>query len=600
MTLACSFILVNLALAAPAEPATRPSADPRDVRNGHVIPDEGYCDQPYVVIRPDGAWVCVMTTGKGQEGQLGQHVVAAISSDQGRTWSPLIDIEPADGPEASWVVPLITPSGRIYAFYDYNGDRVSTLGTKKGIRADMLGWYVYKYSDDGGRTWSPQRYRLPVRVTACDRGNDWGGTVQIMWGICKPIISRETVFFSFTKLGRYMLEDGEGWLFSSDNILTAKDPASIRWEMLPEGDHGIRAPEFGSVQEEHNIVALSNGDLYCVYRTTTGYPCHSYSRDRGRTWTKPEHMTYTPGGRKIKTPRACPKVWRTANGKYLFWFHNHSGKDFNGRNPAWLAGGIERDGHIHWSQPEILLYDPKVETRMSYPDLIEQDGRYWVTETQKEIARVHELDSSLLEGLWSQAAMERVGQGAALPRIKPALTWNAERADAPAEIAMPRLPDLRSGGGFSIDLQLRLDDLAPAQTVLDSRDESGKGLTVVTTEAGSIALKLSDGTTAAEWACDPGLLKPGRPHHVTITVDGGPKIITFVVDGRLCDGGEARQFGWGRFSPELGVVTAGKLRIAPAPLRGKLHQLQIYDQYLRTSEAVALARSAMTHDSPIR
>ena len=28
-------------------------------------------------------------------------------------------------------------------------------------------------------------------------------------------------------------------------------------------------------------------------------------------------------------------------------------------------------------------------------------------------------------------------------------------------------------------------------------------------------------------------------------------MISFVVDGRLCDGGDFRQFGWGRFSPHL-------------------------------------------------
>ena len=39
---------------------------------------------------------------------------------------------------------------------------------------------------------------------------------------------------------------------------------------------------------------------------------------------------------------------------------------------------------------------------MSYPDLIEQDGRYWITETQKTVARVHEIDKTLLEGLWQQ------------------------------------------------------------------------------------------------------------------------------------------------------------------------------------------------------
>src|SRR3990170_6622035 len=83
------------------------SADPRDVQNGFVIPDEGYCDQPYVVVTKDGNWLCVLTTGAGREGQIGQHVVSTISRDKGRTWSKPLDIEPADGPEASWVTPLL-------------------------------------------------------------------------------------------------------------------------------------------------------------------------------------------------------------------------------------------------------------------------------------------------------------------------------------------------------------------------------------------------------------------------------------------------------------------------------------------------------------
>lgn len=79
-----------------------PRRDPRNIRAGYRIPDEGYCDQPYTVITNDGNWLCTMTTRPGREGDHGQHIVATISEDQGRTWSPPIDIEPSDGPEASW------------------------------------------------------------------------------------------------------------------------------------------------------------------------------------------------------------------------------------------------------------------------------------------------------------------------------------------------------------------------------------------------------------------------------------------------------------------------------------------------------------------
>ncbi len=244
--------------------------DWRNIRNGRKIPDEGYCDQPYIVKTPGGEWLCTMTTGPGREGGRKQHVIATRTDDRGSTWSDPVSLEPTSGPEASWAIPVVTSFGRIYVFYVYNGNQIHELNGRN-IRTDMLGWYCYKYSDDGGRTWSERR-RLPMRVTACDRGNDWNGDVQIFWGICEPITPKDQMYFSFTKLGKYMLKQGEGWVYHSDNIMHERDVEQVNFELLPVGDHGIRNDKFGSVQEEHNIAWLGGDDLYCVYRTTTGYP----------------------------------------------------------------------------------------------------------------------------------------------------------------------------------------------------------------------------------------------------------------------------------------------------------------------------------------
>ncbi|MBN1341693.1 MAG: exo-alpha-sialidase [Phycisphaerae bacterium] len=551
--------------------------DPRNLRAGWTIPDESYCDQPRVVVARNGDWVCILTTGAGHEGQGGQHVVATISNDQGKSWSPLIDVEPSDGPEASYAVTMITPAGRIYAFYTYNGDRVNTLNGKK-VRSDTQGWYCYRFSDDHGRTWS-QRHRIPVRVTAADRGNDWQGKVQMFWAIGKPYPFDGSVIWAFTKLAKYFLVNGEGWFVRSDNLLTEKDPDKIDWQLLPDGDQGLRNEPFGSVQEEFNIVPLTGDDIYCMYRTTTGHPCHAYSRDGGHTWTKPEFATYTPGGRKLKTPRACPKVWKTSNGNYLFWYHNNGGKAFDGRNPAWITGGIEKDGLLHWRQPEILLYDPNPNVRISYPDLIEQDGKYWIAETQKTVARVHEIDPTLLEGLWTQGQLRTVAQkGLAL-----SLTGDELKAKT---VALPKLAPLTSCIGFAVELGLTFDDLSPGQIVLDGRSNDGKGIVVQTGENATLRIDVADAATRGGWDSDPGLLAPGKRRHVVFIVDGGPKIITVLVDGVLCDGGEHREYGWGRFPRSLGDVTgSGILKLAPA-LKGKLSLLRIYDRRLRTSEAV--------------
>jgi hypothetical protein len=54
------------------------------------------------------------------------------------------------------------------------------------------------------------------------------------------------------------------------------------------------------------------------------------------------------------------------------------------------------------------------------------------------------------------------------------------------------------------------------------------------------------------------------------------------MDGTLCDGGDQRQFGWGRFSPLL-RTPAGSPTLAISPA---VKSLRLYNRALRTSEAV--------------
>ena len=113
-------------------------------------------------------------------------------------------------------------------------------------------------------------------------------------------------------------------------------------------------------------------------------------------------MTHSPGGRKLTNQRACPKLFACANGKYLFWFHNHSQTSFFYRNPAWLVGGVVRDGKMHWSKPEIVLFhhdlpaddqrfhgSPMKLRGMSYPDLIEQDEHRYSKQRSKPAEPSH-------------------------------------------------------------------------------------------------------------------------------------------------------------------------------------------------------------------
>jgi hypothetical protein len=568
--------------------------DARDIATGHEIPRENYCDQPYVVVTRDGNWLCVLTTGQGLESQRGQHVVATISADRGRTWSALIDIEPAGEHMSSWVTPLIVEGGRVYAFYCYDHDGRST---------QHGGWLCYRYSDDGGRTWSAQRYRVPLRLTRRDRSNDAGGARQYFWVIDKPVVAGGSVFFALPKLySGVPLEGGEGWVVRSDNLLTESDPGRIHWALLPDGDVGVYEPALGSVQEEQNVEVLSDGSLYMCYRTATGHPAYALSRDGGHTWTPPQAMRYASGN-PIKTPRACPRIWKAGNGKFLFWFHNNAFPGWGGsanRNPVWLTGGIEVAGEIRWAQPEILLYDrdPTV-IGMSYPDFIEQEGRIWVTETQKTVARVHEIDPTLLEGLWNQHRRRVVTrEGLLVESSAPLVAGEA--------FALPPLPDLRAGG-LTLELWIELDDVSPGRVLLSSFGRQQRGFRVSTAEQGALELELHDGQ-ARRWLeapdgvdpardvrsvrswrmpTDEGAIRPGRQHHVAFMVDGRANVVSAAVDGVLCDGGAARIQGWKRLNPFLGAIDDEGVCRAGADLRGRIAHLRIYGRCLRTSEVVS-------------
>ncbi len=628
MTLRSAFAsaIFSAALAASAFAATAPTAapaalaipDPRHLANGRNIPSEGYADQPYIVQTDDGAWLCVITTGTGIEGAKGQHVVSMRSTNLGASWEKPVDLEPSDGPEASYAVLLKVPGGRIYAFYNHNTDRVPEVKREdSGVykRVDSLGHYVFKFSDDHGRTWSAKRYEVPVREFDCDRTNIYGGQLRFFWNVGRPLLLPDAALLVLHKVGAMgagFFAQSEGAFLLSKNILTERDPAKITFETLPDGTVGLRTPAGGGrVAEEQSIVRLSDGSLYCVYRTVDGWPTSTYSRDGGHTWEPAAYKSATPGGRRLKHPRAANFVWRCSNGKYLYWFHNHggaaiaqkaadlsgrSGSPYDDRNPAWLVAGIERDGPtgkvIHWSQPEIALYDDDSFIRMSYPDLVEQDGKFYLTETQKNVGRVHDLPAALVDGLFNQFESRQIATTN--------LALNLSGAALKPEVAMPKLPeflirdnrrpdhgskDLRAG--FSVDFWLSPEAVPAGTALVDSRTATGQGLLVTSTAHGTVRITLNDGREEASWESDRGLFTPGRAHHVVITVDGGPKIITFIVDGVLCDGGTERQFGWGRFSPTLRSANgAAKLKLAPA-----VRQLRLYSRALRTSEAVANFRA---------
>ncbi|MEO1534827.1 MAG: sialidase family protein [Planctomycetota bacterium] len=551
--------------------------DWRDISNGLEVPSIGYADQPFVVTLNDGSWLCVLTTGPGEEGATGQHVVATRSSDRGETWSELVPIErPSSerGFESSWAVPLHVADqgsarfGRVYAFYVFNGEPVLEVPNRgPDARLDTLGWYVYRFSDDGGATWS-ERTRIDIPITWTDKRSTFGGRAQMFWGTSEPVVLGERVLIAFSKIRMHVVNDTEGWVLVCDNLLTEDDPAKHEWRLVANGNTGpveewrglVSDELFGDVQSEHSPIAMSTpGHVYMVNRTDRGVMAHSISRDFGETWSKPAVVTYADG-RPIRHPRANAKVWAIGDGRYLLWHHNHGGTGFEDRNPAWLSGGIERGGTIAWGEPEIVLYDRDPATRISYPDLVMEDGRYWIFETQKSVARLHEIPAGLIEGLFDQFA-------------EPMRTTDLE-----AEVI-----DHSVGDGFSIELHFDESALLSGQAL--AGDGTTWAIASVRNER-RLEFVIVDGAKEFEWQTDSIPPTDDGEHAVVIVIDGDADIGTVIANGRLQDGSGERKFGWGRFSEELGSVGVG---------------LDIYDRVwvaihsraLTTAEAIGNTRAGV-------
>ncbi len=621
--------------------------DARQVELGHEIPSENYCDQPYVVVTNDGNWLCVLTTGRGLEGEPGQHVVATISTNKGRSWSDLIDIEPPADRMTSWVTAFMVPSGRVYAVYNLE---ITDESTVHG------GHLCYKYSDDHGRSWSDKRYRIPIRETRIDRENVTGGREQFFWCIDKPVVTERGVYFGIPKLreGRPIIS-GQSWVIHSKNVLTESDPEAVEWKLLPEGDEGVTNPELGAIQEEQNLEVLSDGSIYMAFRTEIGVIGYTISSDGGRSWTTPQPIRY-PDGRALRNPRACPKLGKTSDGRFLLWFHNNGFPGWGNsavRNPVWISGGVEVDGDIAWSQPEILLYasDPTIRG-MSYPDFFEQDREFHVSETEKMVARVHHIDRELLEGMWAEhditgaaaksssnraagpnparatrkgpdgdgganparsaetsrggAEGDSVASGNAGSVIRDGLIHEETRALSPGDtFEIPALPGL-DGGGFSLELVIEPEAVSPGETVLTSYGVRRRGFEITAAENGALDFQISDARQrwwfdvldgvepsqnvisrkSWEWRTDAGILERGKPLHIVFIVDGLAKIVSVVANGKLLDGGDERIQGWWRLNPWLDEINDAGVCTVGEGFSGRISLVRIYNRYLRTAEAV--------------
>ena len=449
------------------------SGDVRNVCNGKLIggSEGGYRDQPQVVVDPNtGTWSCVLTLGAVHEGGGAQRVVSTVSTDKGDSWTPLVNIESEStgghSRSTGWVNNLVAPgTGRQFAFYTFNENNVTTspLDGSRLANSNLLGSWVFRYSDDSGRSWSRQRFNMSrgprggqgiYRKDAIDLLNAWGGEVLEGWSVGKPVVARDgkTVMMQFSKVCSQCADmDGfasQGYFLRSVNLLTPGiDPAQIEFELMPNAtDGGLRAA-IGGASEEGSLVWLSDGSYYSVQRTVDRFISVSSSRD-GIEWADAQFAFYSPADygprmlrKKLKNPTAPMSIRRFSDGSFLMLFFNdqqartpYDAHGFERRTPYWLTAGWEEEGSdgrltLRWGQPEVVLCTRAAPAAAPAASCAQPAGRTALCDSDGPVHRPHVAARRCI------AAVRRLSLWRRVPRLHRGRREHLRHRDGQARLA---------------------------------------------------------------------------------------------------------------------------------------------------------------------
>ena len=567
--------------------------DSRFINNGIEIPTAGgYADQPSIVTLSDGTFVCATTTGTGEEGAAGEYVSVMRSTDGGKTWSEGTPVEDLEW-ESAYAVLVTDRFDRIYCMYNYNLDHYKK-GEFEAHRFDMGGTYCMKYSDDKGVSWS-ERIIIDVAVTDIDTrypffpkaGN--GKQYRFMWNVARPFIDGDDLYLMLGKpflgvRGQYNFETSRGVLLVARGIV--QNPRTP-FVTLPEGAKELLPRPGDKITEEHCCVKLSDGTLFCTSRTEKGYPLVFVSHDDGKTFTDgfiPKHV----GGLPVKQPRAANFLWKLKNGKFLYWFHNVGNMGYEFRNPAWCAPAFEVDTEngkeLVYGQPEILFYHTGDMLSISYPDLVEHEGKLLITETQKFIARIHTVSDKLQNALLTQDTVCARLEGVSMADLKasgvPTQTYCKKNHSDREE-----WKEVLANGGTTWIFE---GEFKPGDKVISAYDKRRGGFKVEVAEDGTLSCYAAG--EAANFTVESSInVCDGKKHHVAWITDTSACISYLVIDGVFDNGGNVSECGWKFVPRQLSVIRA----VPVVSLGENISDVRLISNAILTADAIGDYRASL-------
>ncbi|MEZ5384896.1 MAG: exo-alpha-sialidase [Prosthecobacter sp.] len=281
---------------------------------------------------------------------------ALRSTDEGRTWSstPLF----ADATKfavSNERALLRTREGVVISAWMNGAERKQPKGWHWGEKSVawtdfVLPTYTCRSTDDG-KTWE-----TPVKLSV-----PWCGCIHSLIQM---------------KGGRLVLVGQEiipQWRHAT--VMWVSDDLGKTWQRGDVLDYGVGAHDHaGSI--EGSVIERSDGSLYLLLRTESGYLWEATSKD-GLKWTGLKQTT-------IKSVTCCPQMARLSDGRIaLLWNAPPRHDPKSGSSRVELSLAFSSDETVSWSKPVIVAASYIAGGRVSYPYLYERrPGELWITTMQ--------------------------------------------------------------------------------------------------------------------------------------------------------------------------------------------------------------------------
>ncbi len=318
----------------------------------------------HVIKHPCGKLFAVWTQSN-YDGCGNNHAVFAIGSPDGKNWTEpkyivgCTEDHSGDDTQASWAVPVMSKSGKIYVIY------LSELDNANHEEGSFCGIFKVISTTDLGQTWSE-----PAVIEAPVTPRDYSRSQQNVIFQIPTRLPDGRFLVGFTKWTSYRLyKPAERWSFRDsrvcffhlENVDDDPDAANLRYTFLPESADIVLPspsdPSIGVVQEP-SIVILPDGRLFCALRTVMGYAAYAVSADNGTTWSAPKPIRFTDGS-LFEHPLSPAPIYEIGQERYALLYHGHAEDVCHCRNPLLRAVGHyapDAEQPIAFEKAESALY----------------------------------------------------------------------------------------------------------------------------------------------------------------------------------------------------------------------------------------------------